>query len=134
MNKLFSQFFMTAILLHFFAVGAFSQALTSKEWKKLRESDDCIIGMGMSESMDHARQVAMGDLVSKISTKVISRFEYLITNQGNKMSDGQMEKIIKTYSSMRLDNVSEYMEKDNGEFVIYRYNKKRLVDYVQASC
>ncbi|MBQ7426747.1 MAG: LPP20 family lipoprotein [Prevotella sp.] len=124
MNKLFSQFFMTAILLHFFSVGAFSQALTSKEWKKLRESDDCIIGMGMSESMDHARQVAMSDLVSKISTKVISRFEYLITNQGNKMSDGQMEKIIKTYSSMRLDNVSEYMEKDHGEFVIYRYITK----------
>lgn len=124
MNKLFSQFFMTAILLHFFAVGAFSQALTSKEWKKLRESDDCIIGMGMSESMDHARQVAMGDLVSKISTKVISRFEYLVTNQGNKMSDGQMEKIIKTYSSMRLDNVSEYMEKDHGKFAIYRYITK----------
>lgn len=66
MNKLFSQFFMTAILLHFFAVGAFSQTLTSKEWKKLRESDDCIIGMGMSESMDHARQVAMADLGGNI--------------------------------------------------------------------
>jgi len=124
MNKLFSQFFMTAILLHFFSVGAFSQALTSKEWKKLRESSDCIIGMGMSESMDHARQVAMSDLVGKISTNVKTRFEYLITNRDNKMSDGQMEKIIKTYSSMRLDNVSEYMEKDHGKFVIYRYITK----------
>ena len=76
------------------------------------------------ESDTQVTMIAQRMLVSKISTKVISRFEYLITNQGNKMSDGQMEKIIKTYSSMRLDNVSEYMEKDHGEFVIYRYITK----------
>ena len=113
-----------ALFFLIMSVSAYSQALTSKEWKKLQQRGDCIIGMGMSESMDHARQVAMSDLVGKISTNVKTRFEYLITNRDNKMSDGQMEKIIKTYSSMRLDNVSEYMEKDHGKFVIYRYITK----------
>lgn len=122
MNKLFSRLVVLfTLLLNISAVSVYSQTLSSKEWKAIQKSGDYIIGMGMSESMDHARQVAMGDLVGKISTKVETRFDFLLTNKDGKMSEGQMEKIIKTYSSTRLDNVSEYVAKDHGKFVIYRY-------------
>lgn len=105
------------------SVGVSSQALTPKEWNKIQKSGDYIIGMGMSESMDQARQVAMGDLVGKISTKVESQFQFILTNKDNAKSEGQMEKIIRSYSSTRLDNVEEYLDKDHGKFVVYRFIK-----------
>ena len=114
--------FLSAGLL-LFSIGVFSQALSPKEWTKIQKSGDYIIGMGMSESMDQARQVAIGDLVGKISTKVESQFQFLLTNKDNAKSEGQMEKIIRTYSSTRLDNVEEYIDKDHGKFVVYRYIK-----------
>ena len=113
-----------ALLLQMFVVSVFSQMLTSKQWKEIQSSPDYIIGMGMSESMDQARLVAMSDLVGKISSKVESRFEYLITNKDNKQSEGRMEKIIRTYSSVKLDNVSEHVERDHGKNVVYRYMKE----------
>ena len=102
MNKLFSRLVVLITLL-LFAVGVYSQPLSSKEWKAIQKSGDYIIGMGMSESMDHARQVAIGDLVGNISTDVETRFDFVLTNKDGKKSEGQMEKIIKTYSSTRLD-------------------------------
>lgn len=122
MNKLFSRLVVLfTLLLNISAVSVYSQTLSSKEWKAIQKSGDYIIGMGMSESMDHARQVAMGDLVGKISTDVETRFDFVLTNKDGKKSKGQMEKIIKTYSSTRLDNVKEYVAKDHGKYVIYRY-------------
>lgn len=111
-------------LLMFMSVGVYSQALSQKEWNKIQKSGDYIIGMGMSESMDQARQVAMGDLVGKISSRVESQFEFLLTNKDNKQSEGKVEKIIRTYSSTRLDNVEEYLDKDHGKHVVYRYISK----------
>lgn len=110
-------------LLMLMSVGVYSQALSQKEWNKIQKSGDYIIGMGMSESMDQARQVAMGDLVGKISTKVESQFQFILTNKDNAKSEGQMEKIIRSYSSTRLDNVEEYIDKDHGKYVVYRYIK-----------
>ena len=49
--------------------------------------------MGMSESMDQARLVAMSDLVGKISTKVISQFDYILSNKNNSESKAYMEKV-----------------------------------------
>lgn len=111
-------------LLMLMSVGVYSQALSQKEWNKIQKSGDYIIGMGMSESMDQARQVAMGDLVGKISSRVESQFEFLLTNKDNKQSEGKVEKIIRTYSSTRLDNVEEYLDKDHGKHVVYRYISK----------
>lgn len=118
----FTRTFLTALLLLFY-INGYSQSLTPKEWNKIQKSGDYIIGMGMSESMDQARQVAMGDLVGKISTKVESQFQFILTNKDNAKSEGQMEKIIRSYSSTRLDNVEEYIDKDHGKFVVYRYIK-----------
>lgn len=118
MNKL-----LLAISMIFFAVSVCSQTLTSKKWNEIRTSNDYIIGMGMSESMDQARLVAMSDLVGKISTKVESHFGYILSNKDNSESKAYMEKVIRTYSSVKLDNVSEYIEKDHGKHVVYRYMK-----------
>lgn len=116
--------FVLSTLLMLMSVGVYSQALSQKEWNKIQKSGDYIIGMGMSESMDQARQVAMGDLVGKISSRVESQFEFLLTNKDNKQSEGKVEKIIRTYSSTRLDNVEEYLDKDHGKHVVYRYISK----------
>lgn len=118
----FTRSLLSALLL-LFCIDGYSQSLTPKEWNKIQKSGDYIIGMGMSESMDQARQVAMGDLVGKISTKVESQFQFILTNKDNAKSEGQMEKIIRSYSSTRLDNVEEYLDKDHGKFVVYRYIK-----------
>lgn len=118
----FTRTLLSALLL-LFCIDGYSQSLTPKEWNKIQKSGDYIIGMGMSESMDQARQVAMGDLVGKISTKVESQFQFILTNKDNAKSEGQMEKIIRSYSSTRLDNVEEYLDKDHGKFVVYRYIK-----------
>lgn len=111
------------LLLQMISMSAFSQTLTTKEWKAIQKSGDYIIGMGMSESMDHARQVAMADLVGKISSKVESQFIYILGNTNNKESEGKMEKIIRSYSSVTLNNVSEYVDKDHGKSVVYRFIK-----------
>lgn len=113
-----------SVWLIFSSCFAFSQTLTPKEWSKIQKSGDYIIGMGMSESMDHARLVAMSDLVGKISSNVESRFDFVLSNKDNKNSEGQMEKIIRTYSSAKLDNVSEYIDEDHGKHVVYRFISK----------
>lgn len=108
-----------------FVVSAYSQKkLTSEQWRDIQKSGDYVIGMGMSESMDHARLVAMSDLVGKISTVVKSRFEYVLGNKDNKESKSYMEKVIRTYSSVKLNNVSEYVEEaHHGKYIVYRYMK-----------
>ena len=112
------------ILTLLYVGGVIAQNLTSKEWNAIQKSNDYLIGTGISESLEEARLTALNDLVGKISTRVESRFEYLITNKDNVLSESKMEKIIKTYSLMRLNNVSEYMEKEHDRFVIYRYISK----------
>ena len=113
-----------SLLLPFMSINVFSQALSQKEWNKIQKSGDYIIGMGMSESMDQARQVAMGDLVGKISTNVKTRFDIALSNTDGKKSESKMEKIIRSYSSVRLNNVSERIDKDHGYYVIFRYISK----------
>ena len=112
------------ILTLLYVGGVIAQNLTSKEWNAIQKSNDYLIGTGISESLEEARLTALNDLVGKISTRVESRFEYLITNKDNVLSESKMKKIIKTYSLMRLNNVSEYMEKEHDRFVIYRYISK----------
>ena len=104
-------------------VSANSQALTTKQWNEILSNKDYYIGMGMSESMDQARLVAMSDLVGKISTKVISQFDYILSNKNNSESKAYMEKVVRTYSSVKLENVDEHVDKEHGKFVVYRYIK-----------
>lgn len=82
--------------------------------------------MGMGSSVEEARQAALSDLSGKISVKVSSQFDYHTVNESSNKhvnTEEKMKMIIKSYSSVTLNNVAEYMVKDKSSFVVYRYMK-----------
>lgn len=117
--------FLSAWLL-LISVGAFSQALTPKEWEAIQKSNNYMIGMGVNANIEEARQTALSDLASKISTKVSSRFNYELINEnkGTKVnSESRMKNVINSYSNVTLKNVAEHVVNDKQGFVVYRYMK-----------
>ena len=103
-----------------------AQQLTPQQWEAIQSSDKYLIGMGMGNSVDEARQAALSDLSGKISVKVSSQFDYHTmneTNNKNVNTEEKMKMIIKSYSSVTLNNVAEYMVKNKSTFVVYRYMK-----------
>ena len=117
--------FLSACLL-LFSVGVFSQALTQKEWEAIQKSNNYIIGMGVNANIEEARQTALSDLASKISTKVSSRFNYELINEnkGTKVnSESRMKNVINSYSNVTLKNVAEHVVNGKQGYVVYRYMK-----------
>ena len=104
-----------------------AQNLSVEEWNAIQASGDYLIGMGMSKNLENARLVAFNDLAGKISSKVESQFSFVISQKtkGEEVeSITQMNNIIKSYSSVTLNNVSEYIENNkSGDIVVYRYMK-----------
>ena len=114
------------ICLLYSSCFAFSQALTSKEWEAIQKSNNYIIGMGVNANIEEARQSALSDLASKISTKVSSRFNYELINEnkGTKVnSESRMKNVINSYSNVTLKNVAEHVVNDKKGYVVYRYMK-----------
>ena len=112
------------MFLPIFTVNA--QELTSDQWKAILNSDNYLIGMGVNSELEEARQTALSDLSSKISTKVQSQFEYVLENKSKGQqvdSETKMKNIIRSYTSTTLKNVSEHLEKEKGKYVVYRYIK-----------
>lgn len=115
-----------SVWLIFSSCFAFSQALTPKEWEAIQKSNNYIIGMGVNANIEEARQSALSDLASKISTKVSSRFNYELINEnkGTKVnSESRMKNVINSYSNVTLKNVAEHVVKDKQGYVVYRYMK-----------
>lgn len=113
-------------LFLFVCFYGFAQNLTSREWDAIRNSGQYLIGMGMNTSIDEARQSALSDLSGKISVKVSSQFDYHILNEnkGEQVNtEERMKGIIKSYSSVTLDNVKEYIVKEKNDYTVYRYMK-----------
>ena len=82
--------------------------------------------MGVNANIEEARQSALSDLASKISTKVSSRFNYELINEnkGTKVnSESRMKNVINSYSNVTLKNVAEHVVKDKQGYVVYRYMK-----------
>lgn len=103
-----------------------SQKLTSKQWDDIQKSNNYLIGMGVDTSLEKARQTALSDLAGKITTNVESRFDYLIgqkTKNHDVVSESNMKKIIRSYSSVTLNNVAEHIEEGKEGYVVYRYMK-----------
>lgn len=103
-----------------------AQNLSSKEWDAIRNSGQYLIGMGINTSIDEARQSALSDLSGKISVKVKSRFDFILKNEnkGNQVdSEERMKGIIRSYSSVTLNNVSEYVIREKSNYTVYRYMK-----------
>ena len=108
-------------------VSSFAQKLTPKEWEVIQKSNDYIIGMGVNANIEEARQMALSDLASKISTNVSSRFDYELINENKGMavnSEARMKNVINSYSNVALKDVAEHVVKDKQDYVIYRYMKK----------
>lgn len=115
-----------SVWLIFSSCFAFSQALTPKEWEAIQKSSNYIIGMGVNANIEEARQSALSDLASKISTKVSSRFNYELINEnkGTKVnSESRMKNVINSYSNVTLKNVAEHVVNDKKGYVVYRYMK-----------
>ena len=103
-----------------------AQTMTPKEWESIQKSDNYLIGMGVSASIEEARQTALSDLASKISTKVSSQFNYELINEnkGQKVdSESRMKSVINSYSNVTLKDVAEYVVQDKKGYVVYRYMK-----------
>ena len=115
------------ILIMSLSISAvYAQELTSEQWKAILNSDNYLIGMGVNTELEEARQTALSDLSSKISTKVQSQFEYVLENKSKGAqvdSETKMKNIIRSYTSTTLKNVSEHVEKDKAKYVVYRYIK-----------
>lgn len=107
-------------------VNSFSQTLTPKEWEDIQKSDNYIIGMGINTSIEEARQSALSDLASKISTKVSSKFNYQLINENKGKavnSESRMQSVINSYSNVTLKDVSEHVIKKKQEYTVFRYMK-----------
>lgn len=118
-------FFTVTLLMP--VVSSFAQTLTPKEWEAIQKSNNYLIGMGMNTNIDEARQTALSDLASKISTNVSSRFDYELINENKGMavnSEARMKNVINSYSNVALKDVAEHVVKDKQGYVIYRYMKK----------
>lgn len=82
--------------------------------------------MGVNANIEEARQTALSDLASKISTKVSSRFNYELINEnkGTKVnSESRMKNVINSYSNVTLKNVAEHVVNGKQGYVVYRYMK-----------
>lgn len=104
-----------------------AQSLTPAQWKAISQSNDYIIGQGVSRDLEEARQSALAGLVSSISVNVSSQFSHSVSEQhkGEQLtSDEKVNSIIKSYSTAALNNVDEYVEQNKGEYIVYRYMKR----------
>ncbi len=116
--------FVATLLLPVVSISA--QSLTPKEWEAIQKSGNYLIGMGTNTSIEEARQTALSDLASQISTKVSSQFNYelLNENKGQKVdSESRMRSVINSYSNVTLKDVAEYVVQDKKGYVVYRYMK-----------
>lgn len=103
-----------------------AQTLTPKEWEEIQKSNNYLIGMGVNANIEEARQTALSNLASKISTKVSSQFNYVLTNENKGQevnSDARMKNVINSYTNVTLKDVSEYVVEGKQEYTVFRYMK-----------
>ena len=120
-------FYFLIVILSMSVAYSSAQALTPKEWEAIQKNGKYLIGMGVNANIEEARQTALSDLASQISTKVSSRFDYVLTNEnkGQKVnSDARMKSVINSYTNVTLKDVSEYVVKGKQEYTVFRYMKE----------
>lgn len=123
--KIFSQWIIIALLL-LISINSSAQKPTPRDWEAIQGNSQYLIGMGIAASIDEARQIALSDLSGKISVRVRSQFDYHVANEtkdNTTSTEERMKGIIKSYSSVTLNNVNEYVVKDKSNYVVYRYMK-----------
>ena len=86
-----------------------------------------LVGMGIAENLEEARNAALSNLVSLISVNVQSRFNYIAsqkTKDDDLTAEETVDMIVNSYASATLNNVAEYVEEGKDGYTVYRYMKK----------
>lgn len=123
-SKYFFHLFTVILLMS--VVSSVAQTLTPKEWETIQKSGNYLIGMGVNANIEEARQTALNNLASKISTKVSSQFNYVLTNENKNQevnSETRMKNVINSYTNVTLKDVSEHVIDGKKEYTVFRYMK-----------
>ncbi len=98
---------------------------------ELQQSDEYLWGKGEAESYEKATDLALKNLISKISVKVEANF----TRKETEDEEGyrsRVERNINTYSSTTLYNVPDIMEQTRDMTIVWRYIKKDDLEKIFA--
>lgn len=104
-----------------------SELISPTQWKSISQNSDYIVGHGIGSDLEQARQSALSSLVNSISINVSSQFNYSASEEIKENGINAEEKInsiINSYSAATLNNVDEYVEKNKGEYSVYKFIKR----------
>ncbi|MBO4801135.1 MAG: hypothetical protein J5545_04640 [Bacteroidaceae bacterium] len=97
------------------------------------QPDKYYYGEGSGESEPQARQIAMQDLQSKISSNVIGSFDLHMDNLvhgENATSESVMQGVISTYTAGHINNTKELILERSPQIRVMRYITKSSMDSV----
>jgi len=92
-------------------------------FNEIKNSDQYIWGLGISEDYDQATKLALDDLIGKISVHVESEFEY-VAQEDNTDYRQYSKSVISTYSSATLTDTKQVQQEKKGVYYILRYIEK----------
>lgn len=109
-------------------ITAFAQK-TTVTFKQIQSDDNYIYGVGHAATENEASKLALDELINSISTNVESKFDYLMTGDGNNSQTDVMSRV-KTYSKMTLNNVKKIVtsKPKDKEKTVVRYITKADLD------
>ena len=99
---------------------------------ELQSSGEYLYGMGEADSYEKATDLALKNLISKISVKVEANFTRKDSEDENGFKS-RVERNINTYSSTTLYNVPDIMEQSRDKTLVWRYIKREDLDKIFAA-
>ena len=106
-------------------------SLVSKKIKRIKESDNIILGEGTANFTKQADDLALKDLVSQISTNVQTSFEDMISEKNGKVEE-YTKSVVNTYSNTTLNRASRLVDEETFAPQIYviRYIEKEKMEEI----
>ncbi len=115
------------LLWAFLPLLAVAQTRAEKEVLRIKADKDYIWGQGRSNSTSKADQLALNDLISKISVHVQSETQLDMSqvSEGLKHdSKSAFEAVVRTYSVVSLNNAKSILVSEEPEANVFRYIHK----------
>ncbi|MBP7563301.1 MAG: LPP20 family lipoprotein [Candidatus Cloacimonetes bacterium] len=98
--------------------------LNADTFQNIIQNNAYLYGTGTAQTSEKANNLALNDLIGKISVTVQTSYSSTVTENGKSIKEVS-ELIVKTYSSSSLTNVEKIeLEMANGQFQVMRYIKK----------
>lgn len=109
---------------------------TAQSWESIKSNPAYLYGEGWGASVSEADQMALGDLISKISITVSSNFE--VTEEETSMlgkTDAQsyVQSKVKTYSQATLSNTEKLIINNEPDAHVGRWVKRSEIDKLFAA-